>query len=115
MTLDIPSHQYNVEDIYGAAVYGWRRGDQYLYIGKSYKGITRLYHHHVIKPDKLLPGDKLDVWRLNLPINSPYSHSSLLLSILEDRLIKKYNPILNKHQAGGAGRNQLPDIQIKLL
>jgi len=69
-------------------VYGWRRGEKYLYIGLSGVGLTRLNNgHHVFGRDKLLSTDEIDVW---------YCDSRLEAGLLESKLIKEHKPKHNK-------------------
>lgn len=67
-------------------VYGWRRGDLYLYIGASINGTYRPFKgHHIINTrEKLLPGDIIDIWCIPSEIYE-----------LEARLIKKFKPKYN--------------------
>jgi len=45
-----------------AAVYAWRRGSEYLYIGQSLSCINRLRKHHALKEKLFQPEDVIDVW-----------------------------------------------------
>ncbi len=45
-----------------AALYAWRRGSEYLYIGQSLFCISRLRKHHVLKDELFQPEDVIDVW-----------------------------------------------------
>ena len=44
-------------------VYGWRRGQIYLYIGVTTKILGRLSNHHIIGVrEKILKSDFIDIW-----------------------------------------------------
>ncbi len=65
-------------------VYGWRRLDEYLYIGMSNVGISRVYAHNVIDVrEKFLITDCIDIW---------YCDNA---RELECKLIETFNPIYN--------------------
>lgn len=65
-------------------VYGWKRNDQYLYIGQSKRGTARLLKHSVID-GRIMKGDLIVIWLTE----------STLLDRVEIYFIKKYNPIHN--------------------
>ena len=76
-------------------IYGWRRGNQYLYIGKSKKGIVRsLNKHHAIDLAEVQQGDELDVF---YPISeATIKGKRITLDFLEMKLIQKFQPPLNQ-------------------
>jgi hypothetical protein len=70
----------------GNIVYGWRRGNRYLYIGMSTKGSERAFNkdHHVIgKVEDWNKRDVIDIWQTDSPKE------------LESVLIKKLKPKYN--------------------
>lgn len=74
-------------------IYGWRRGDQYLYIGKTINGLRRVLTHTVIDVvEPVLETDDFDFWYVNL----------LELDSRERELIHlfkpKYNQTLKEHK-----------------
>ena len=68
----------------GSIIYGWRRQDKYLYIGKSLSTLNLLRHHHVIKNAQ--EDDEIDIW---------FCHASGL-DELEKAFIRHFKPTLNK-------------------
>jgi|SRR3990172_6277688 len=69
-------------------VYSWRRGNNYLYIGKSYKLIHRILNHDIIGVvEDLLPDDIIEF----LPLGRDE------IEVAEKQLIRKYNPKYNKY------------------
>src|SRR5262245_59147615 len=69
------------------SVYGWRRGDRYLYIGASNFLFRRLASHHVIDiRDKIEAGDVIDYW---------LCRADELFDV-EARLIDLYKPVYNE-------------------
>jgi len=83
-----PDYTFDCQLITGYyTVYGVRRKEKYLYIGMSGKLFGRFGGHQVIGGRlKLKPGDQLDVWLRD---------SRLDAILLEDELIKKYDPPYN--------------------
>lgn len=73
----------------GPCVYGWRRGFEYLYIGKSAHGLRRPFgvHHVIDQAEPLLDNDAIDVWFV----------SADLMNGLELDLIRRLRPSLNKY------------------
>lgn len=69
-------------DLFRCAVYGLRRGDEYIYIGQSTTPIIRIHH---LRRLLLPPNDKIDIW---------YCPESELDS-LERALIQRFNPKFN--------------------
>jgi len=65
-------------------VYGWRRGDQYLYIGKSKRGTSRIVDGNVLR-FHVEEGDVVDIWKATL---QNVDH-------LEIKFIRKFNPKYN--------------------
>ena len=69
------------------AVYGVKRNDKYLYIGKTKGILLRFAGHHIINRRlQLQPGDVLDIWWCA----TPYDAFSL-----EDELIRRWDPPYN--------------------
>ena len=66
-------------------VYGWKRNDQYLYIGQSKKGTKRLLNHEIID-GRIMQGDLITIWLIN---------SVEKIDKVEIYFIMKYNPIHN--------------------
>lgn len=65
-------------------VYGWRRENQYLYIGKSRKGTSRIVDGKVLR-FHVEEGDVVDIWKATL---KNVDH-------LEIKFIRKFNPKYN--------------------
>ena len=72
--------------LFQPCVYGWKRGDKYLYIGKSRNGIGRLHWHHKIKLGDIQEGDVLDLW---------YPSDNRTIETIEVELIQLFQPALN--------------------
>jgi hypothetical protein len=70
-------------------VYGWRRGNRWLYVGASRVGCARfLGDHHVIgKRAPLRPGDEIVVW----PVRGPAARARL-----EWQLVQELQPLYNR-------------------
>src|SRR6266704_6138303 len=88
-------------------VYGWRRGDKYLYIGCGQHGIDRPFSfvHHVIGvKDKVRESDKLDIW-LQL------SYTDALT--FERMLIERYRPMYNGLKAQAETKEESATISQK--
>lgn len=76
-------------------IYGWWRNRRYLYIGKSARLLHRIGTHHIIgKKLELEPDDRIDVWFC----------STSELNKFEAKLIKEFNPPLNKLIPTASGR-----------
>lgn len=68
-------------------VYGWKRDNEYLYIGMSVIGIIRFYTHNIINvKEEMLITDNIDIWYSTLDD----------VKKLERQLIGIYNPKYNK-------------------
>lgn len=91
-------------DLNKPAIYAWKRGKQWLYIGITELGIIRrLKGHHIIGSiGQFRDGDRIDVWHINLP--------RINLITLEKRLILKYKPKYNKQSA----KNSIIAIRLTL-
>ena len=78
----------------GSCIYGWKRGDKWLYIGSSENGLRRILdrNHGILDiPDCLYSNDKLYVWYF------PWMDKKQLQN-LENLIIKAYIPDYNvKH------------------
>lgn len=71
----------------GHFVYGIRRDERYLYIGKSTSMLRRMGGHHAIGPRfEPLPTDQLDVWKCS---------SAMEAKQLEYELIQQFVPQYN--------------------
>ena len=46
-------------------VYAWRRDGKWLYVGQSARGLARLWSHHVLKYDAILPTDEILLWHVD--------------------------------------------------
>jgi excinuclease UvrABC nuclease subunit len=47
----------------GFIVYAWRRGEEYLYIGRSMRGYQRVFQHKIINVvEDLLEVDNIDIY-----------------------------------------------------
>ena len=47
-------------------VYGWRRGESYLYVGASGKALGRIGTHNTIgKVEPILDDDRIDFWKFD--------------------------------------------------
>lgn len=67
-------------------VYGWRRGERYLYIGQTNALLRRMGTHH--KVGKILdfePTDNLDIWLVDAKD----------LLVVEEALIRLHQPLYN--------------------
>ena len=73
-----------------ALVYGWKRGNEFLYIGASRNGICRLVeNHHVIgKKGEVQDTDEFCFWLIPENMKS--------VDQLETSLIAKFQPRFNK-------------------
>lgn len=81
-----PDHTFPASLILRPCVYGWRRNENYLYIGQSIRVIARLRNHHVVDKGVKIQGlDVIDIW---------YCDKSELGNF-ERALIKHFNPPLN--------------------
>lgn len=75
-------------------VYGWRRDQEYLYIGKALSVLKRFNAHHVIDEfEEFLRHDKLDVW---------FFDSAREASAYESKMIKEHRPIYNTQLTSGS-------------
>jgi len=72
----------------GACVYEWKRGEEYLYIGRSTNLFLRLYTHNVI--GKLEPIQEQDT------ITIYHCETEDEMIILEKKLIKRIRPKYNR-------------------
>lgn len=72
---------------FGYAVYGWRRRDRYLYIGKTNVLFTRFRDHHVIgiADDIDIGLDQIDVWLC----------TKTTIDVIETSLIRLHKPLYN--------------------
>lgn len=69
-----------------SCVYGWRRGERYLYIGRTLNLFRRIGGHHVIdSKESCVSGDVIDVWFCP-------EHK---LDLREKLLIKEHRPLFN--------------------
>ena len=70
-------------------LYGWKRGNQWLYIGISQNGIKRIYSHDVIGVvEPFQKQDRVVLWS----VNEDCGHSLILAEALLIELLKpKYN------------------------
>jgi excinuclease UvrABC nuclease subunit len=68
-----------------AAIYAWRRGSEYLYIGQSLRVLQRLRTHHVLGAAHYEKTDVIDVWFCD-----PGERLKL-----EARMIKQFKPPYN--------------------
>jgi len=73
--------------LYRSAIYGLRRGTEYLYIGQSTELLCRIGH---VVEIGVLPGDEIDLW--------PCAVSEL--DDLERALIEQHNPKFNRAKGG---------------
>ena len=46
-------------------VYAWRRNGQWLYVGQSVRGLSRLGGHHAVSLNDILPTDELLMWHVD--------------------------------------------------
>jgi hypothetical protein len=70
-------------------VYGWKRGEEFLYIGQTRNGFRRLIFHNIIGVmDVLQDDDEIIIWYT--PIE--------LLSVVESYMILQYKPKLNNYR-----------------
>ena len=78
------------------AIYAWKRGEEWLYIGITEVGIIRrLQGHHVVgNIHQFKDEDRIVVWHVNLTRND--------LIALERKLILKHKPKYNKQSDKGA-------------
>lgn len=87
----VPTHSFTrFRDILEPVVYGWRRGEQYLYIGYSKNGLRRACEsdHHVIgKVEAVGDHDVLDLWVCKTPVEARN---------LEREMIGQHQPEYNK-------------------
>ena len=69
------------------AVYGWRRGKKYLYIGVSEDVRKRVSTHNIIgRVEKVLENDTIDIW---------YPKDGEKICDLEESLINRFKPKYN--------------------
>ena len=69
------------------AVYGWRRGKKYLYIGVSDDVRKRVLTHNIIgRVEKVLENDTIDIW---------YPKDGESICDLEESLINRFKPKYN--------------------
>ena len=85
-----PTYQMKIWDvpkINTTIVYGWKRNNEYLYIGKSYNGTRRILTNQVMhKREQLDSDDDIVIWKTNEDeINE-----------LELKLIKMFKPKFNE-------------------
>ena len=67
-------------------VYEWKRKNEHLYVGKSAKGLYRIFNHDIIgKKEAVQPDDIILVWFCD------YNK----ITSLERKLIRKYQPKYN--------------------
>jgi hypothetical protein len=86
MSLRSPDLTLSASLFTDSAVYGWKRGDKYLYIGKALCLIKRWANHHAISLRDMGPTDTIDIWFCDTRI----------IDHLEKELIREYQPSLNK-------------------
>ena len=85
----LPDLVVKISDLHinGEAVYGWRRGKRYLYIGISQNVFRRINTHNIIgKVESVLPDDTIDLWFVPKGMNA-YEY--------ERFLIMKFEPTYN--------------------
>jgi hypothetical protein len=71
-------------------VYAWKRGDEWLYVGTSSKGLSRLFGHTTIDiVEKVQDNDEIIVW---------LHEDSFQAQLDEVELILKYTPKHNKQK-----------------
>ena len=86
-------NKIDIQILTGNCIYGWRRGDKWLYIGLSEYGLNRITNrsHHILDiPEGMYSNDKIYVWYF------PHSEREYLYE-LERLLIEIYKPELNKN------------------
>ena len=50
--------------LFGCYVYAWCRGDKFLYVGATNKGLARLFTHGVVgRVEPILETDKIKMWK----------------------------------------------------
>lgn len=78
-----------IVDLIRPCVYAWVRGDQWLYVGKSMVGVSRVIsaHHSTIRPSMILATDRILFWQ---------RHGAQEIAALESRLIDAKQPLYNK-------------------
>jgi hypothetical protein len=76
-------------------IYTWKRGEEWLYIGKSYHGLRRiLAQHTIISRDNIKDDDEIEIW-----CYPELSNQELLR--LERTWIHNCHPRYNKKQGRG--------------
>lgn len=80
-------------------VYGWQRGNTWLYIGFSSVGIARTLasNHHILSVYEILPGDDFYIWHFpEKTVEEVKAFEATLIMLLEPKfnktLVCKKNP-----------------------
>jgi len=65
-------------------VYGWLRGDKYLYIGQSVRVLNRLGSHNIIgtPANPILPDDKIVVWYFKTQQEAVFKEMEMIMEYL---------------------------------
>lgn len=76
----------NLRELRNSGIYIWKRGEEFLYIGKSYKLIHRVVTHTIIdKVEDLKPDDIIEF----------HYFKRAELDVIEMELIRKHKPKYN--------------------
>lgn len=77
-----------------ASVYGWKRGEVWLYVGRARNPLARVTNHDIVgRATPFLPHDKIVVWR---------SRTEDDARELERELIARLHPVFNVRGRGAA-------------
>ena len=79
-------------------IYGWKRNDQYLYVGKSKKGTERILGNNIFDY-RVIEGDLITIWPATIKN----------IDFLEIYFIRKYNPKYNLTYSENSSPNPLFD------
>lgn len=94
----------------GPCVYGWKRQEEWLYIGFSTRGLMRLLeqNHNAFGTFKLEDADEIYIW-------SPDNISIERLKLIEEALIKELQPTLNRDLTKHKNRKSIKREAAKAL
>lgn len=77
-TINVSGDEFNLYNT--PCVYAWKRGDEWLYVGTSNRGICRLYSHTTIgKIEPVQTNDTIVLWFYKNPVQAMMNEAELII------------------------------------
>lgn len=88
-TVELSGREFKIAT--GPCLYGWKRGQSWLYIGQSSNGLKRIMdkRHQALGVHPIEDDDQIFIWHL------PRAKNKHILLLIEEALIGYYKPLYN--------------------